>query len=967
MQKDKIIKISLISIILFIVGIFVVSASNNISLKCVSDYDKFLVSESDKDIIDGKYFNQNNMMILDYKILNGLTEIKDSNLKVKLGGLEKFDENMINSCVRLFYEDGGVKRFKLALNYNNFLNYNTTQDISQSTGDMYFPETFSIILYSEIEGEEIIVLERTIEIETEFNPDEVEFVLQPYDSYSDGLVSTYSFLQNDGKDELTAGIYTYSLGIGAWEDKKYSVFDYYLFDSSSPKNDVKSISVDSFSYVAKDESIPGFSIELTNSIDEVTFDGNKIVFKYERNSNKAIDLDTYVYYLYITDVNGNEHFIILNINFKQYQRVAYLPGLSTPDLGKNTYVKESSSVLKASEDGTFEVVIDTPFYRASNFEILDSNFEKLEGEYFNINAYVGKMDCSFYGLETGWYNCEIYSNKSDKPSNIYSFYYEKEPVKKETILYYGDEKITLEKDKSIDLIIEEISDWILFDSFLFIGDRQIISNPYFYLSNLYDDSKFSEDFSGALHINTKDSNKFSFSVNNIAEDNFEYILNVTSKKQSDIEVNLSVSTGNIVIPSEEGITNSLSLTHTITKDGKELDEPYFYEVYYNDEKINLSDVNIERGTDSDNFIVNYGALEGEYIIKLCLKNHEDISDSVSVLLTYENSEENSLILKILNDSEIAVPKEKGHKNKIYLEGRVIENGSQINETGDFHLLTELTGVSLSGNNLIVLDSAKVGETFDVKFTFRDKSITKTFTLVEQNDENDSGIVDEDDKPIGTEPVSSIILRGFDSDKLETKFLTFPDTSGESKTISYTCYDENGNAIQNPDLKISGSDISNGILVVPNYSNKTITIYANGLFNDREFYLDFVSNSKNILNQKVIACKPNTWECSLDFDNYQFIRNSSFSASGSFSSFFDTDTNVSLALVLYDSNNKIVKYNVDSQIVKPGETVDFKAKFLMPAEIDNITVKAFFINGTDITDSSKLYMTSKSITNSGEVY
>ena len=115
MQKEKIIKISLISIILFIVGIFVVSASNNISLKCVSDYDKFLVSESDKDIVDGEYFNQNNMMILDYKILNGLTEIKDSNLKVKLDGLAKYDDKMIDSCINIFHEDGGVKNFKIAI------------------------------------------------------------------------------------------------------------------------------------------------------------------------------------------------------------------------------------------------------------------------------------------------------------------------------------------------------------------------------------------------------------------------------------------------------------------------------------------------------------------------------------------------------------------------------------------------------------------------------------------------------------------------------------------------------------------------------------------------------------------------------------------------------------------------------------------------------------------------------------
>ena len=83
MQKDKIIKFSLIFIILFIFGVFIVNASNNISIKCTSDYGEFFSSTTDKDTIEGEYFNQNNLMVLNYQILSGFSQIKDSTLKVR--------------------------------------------------------------------------------------------------------------------------------------------------------------------------------------------------------------------------------------------------------------------------------------------------------------------------------------------------------------------------------------------------------------------------------------------------------------------------------------------------------------------------------------------------------------------------------------------------------------------------------------------------------------------------------------------------------------------------------------------------------------------------------------------------------------------------------------------------------------------------------------------------------------------
>ena len=54
-----------------------VSASNDISLRCVSDYGQYLEIEEDGEFISGEYINEENLMILDYKILSGFTEIKN--------------------------------------------------------------------------------------------------------------------------------------------------------------------------------------------------------------------------------------------------------------------------------------------------------------------------------------------------------------------------------------------------------------------------------------------------------------------------------------------------------------------------------------------------------------------------------------------------------------------------------------------------------------------------------------------------------------------------------------------------------------------------------------------------------------------------------------------------------------------------------------------------------------------------
>lgn len=963
MQKDKIIRFSLIFLVLFMFGIFIVSAANNISLKCTSDYGDFFSSTTDKDTIDGEYFNQNNLMVLNYQILNGFSQIKDSTLKVRLEGLEDFNSELIDSCIKLYYEGDYADSFQLAINYKNYLNYCNTNDFK--SGSNLFPDSFKIIVYGEIDGEEIIAVQKTIQIASSTNMDERELVLEPFDTNSTSAVSTYSYLETKYNEDSDTYDFTYDLVVGAWEDEKYIAFDYYIFDKSSPKNDLKSISSNSFSYFSENP-LDGFSIGIENNIDEVEIDGSKkLVFKYQRNNNKdAVDKTKYVYYLTFMDVNGKAITAKLNINFLQYKRISYMPGISNPEIYSSAIVKERETKIKASDNGSLNLIFNTPTYQVEGFDILDKDFNKMDSSHFDCSSTPTKLTCDLNSLETGRYTLLLYSSSSDSPSNAYSFYFEKEQIKSQTIMYQNGIKTILDSN-DMDITMKSPGEWLIFDNIMTIGNREIISKPTYYADTYSENTYFDDKFSGALHVNTDETLIVYLYITKIGTDSENFCLNISLLNEDNINISLSAQESSVNIPTKEEEQSSLILNREFRKNNVIIEEDYDYEIYYKGELVSENDLYIDKGSSYDTLMVNYSCLEGIYTIKLYLTKYKDVSKSIDVYLKYNGSENpsgDSYILKITNETEIAVPSKEGYKNVKNLKGQIIKDGKEINESGLFELVSsESEGVSISNNILTVLNTATIGKKFTIKFSYKDNSITKEFLLVKETNGNNQDIKDEDDKPSDTE-IKSIVLKGFDSDKLESKYLTFSDTSGTNKVISYTCYDKDGRAIENPNITISGSDIANGILVIPNYTNQTITIYANGLYNDRNFYLKFNSNNETILNQLVTACKPAEWDCSIEFDKYYFIRNSSFSATGTFSNFFDEDINVSFVLILYDKNNRIVKYDIDSSTLKTGEMKSFKTKFLLPADTTDITVKAFFINGLNITDSSKIYTYSRTITN-----
>lgn len=964
MQKDKILKISLIFAVLCVFSIFIVKAATNISLKCISDYGTFLSTTTTKDTIDGAYFNQNNLMVLNYQILDGFTQIKNSTLKVKLEGLENYDKDLVDSCIRLFYEGDYADSFQVSVNYMNYLNYSTENGVE--TASNLFPDRFKIVVYGEIDGEEIVVVEKNIQIETTIDTSKRTLILEPFDTNATAVTSNYSYIDSVYNEQSKIYELNYNLAVGSWEDEKCSVFDYYLFDNSAPRNDLKSISsTNAITYFSQDPLI-GFSIEVTDEINGTVLEGNKkLVLKYDRPNKNNIDKRTYTYFVYFVDANGETITAKLNINFMQYERISYMAGISNPEIKNSAIVKERETQVKASEDGLLTLIFDTPTYQVTGFDILDKNFAKLDESHFDCSSTPSKLTSNLSGLETGWYTLLLYSESSDRPSNAYSFYFEKEAINSKTTMHLNGKSQILNSSQDVTIpLINSVGGWVMLDNVISIGNRELILNPYYSANTYSNNTYFDEKFAGALHINVKDTPEFDFDITKLGKDFETFHAIVTIVGDAGIDISFNSSESSILIPKAQGGQNYLTLNREFRKDNVIIDEDYSYEIYFKGEEILYDDIFIDKGIDSDTFKVNYGAEAGTYTVKIYLKNYESVSKSIDIVLKYDGDSED-IILKLLNDAKVAVPAKKGYKNIINLDGRILKGGSEINEEGVFELVSfESEGVSVNEKVLTILDNSTIGKTFTIKFSYGENSISKQFTLVAEDSSNNSGIVDGNGS--STSNVKSIVLKGFDSDKIDTKYLTFADTSGESKTISYTCYDADGKAIANPSVEISGSDIANGILVVPNYAKQTVTIYANGLYANRNFNLLFVSGTTEILNQAVIACKPNEWDCSIEFDKYYFTRNATFSATGNFSNFFDEEKNVSFVLVLYDKNNKIVKYDIDSATLKSGETKKFKAKFLMAADTTNITVKAFFIDGLNITDSSKIYTNSRTMTNKEEL-
>lgn len=983
MNKDKAIKISIILIILFaIFGIFIVRAANTITLSVSSNAPSYVSSSSSKDTIKGSYFNGNDILVLNYTVLDGFSKIEDSAIKVRFTNMGNHDENMLNSCIKLLYPGEYVDTFQLAINYQNFLDYEERNIASGNLtgGDSTFPTNFSIELYTMMGKDEVSILTRDIEITTSKNTNNVSVELTPYDNTYVSITTPYSFLEpsEDG--------YNLDTIIGGWEDSKYYIFNYKLFDTSSPREDIKiaSTNTDYVYLLAEDDDAPKGKAYLATKIGDIELHGLKLVIEFERENNEYIAPKTYAYELAFRDIYGEITTIPLTVQFMQYERFVYEEGVTDSSLLKNAVVKETSPSFKVSEDGNLDISMNTSF-TFDGLSLLDGTFKDITSEHAGVTGY-NNFKVYLNNIDTGRYTLLLYSTMNDDiPAASYSFYYEKGKVDvKDYIYVYGEKTELIDEDTNWDyqneINISRSMDYVIIDRELTLNGRTInteVNYEYGFDYGSEDSSSitgFDDNYSGLFAIDTTelyDYFVFSVSSSGITK---SYVVKPNVGSIDDLKVNLYASTTTLKIP-EKGERNSLILTPVITRNGTEIDIPYEYDYIKGDEFVSANDIYILNEGGQDILYIQPSITKGDYTIKISLKDYPDIANSVIIKVTDSSeSSDNNISVEITNGSNIRIP-DSGKRTDLEIKTRIIKNGSEITGNGTFEMVNSPTGVILNNNVLSVYSNATEGAVVVVNFTYEGISASKVFTLVK--DASGEGTIIDDETPVPTftpgegddgesKVFDSIVISGFDSDRSQVKVLTFDEPSGSSKTLRYRCYNENGVEISNPIIEISGSNESNGILVEPNYTNKTITVYANGLFSaNKDFYITVTSNGESILNLPVVAARPDTWDCYIDFSTNTFAKNSSFKVTGSFYNYDDNEIEVSLVTLLYDKNNKIIQNLIDTKTVKSLEEAEFTNRLTLPSDINDIKIKSVFINGSDITKASRQFTYSRSITNRKE--
>lgn len=975
MNKDKIVKISIVfSIIFAVFGFLIVKAANTITLKAVSN-SSYVNSSSEKDVIDGKYFDKNNVLVINYTILDGFSKITDSALKVRITSDVNYDENMMNSCIRVLYPGEYADTFQLAINYKNYLDFIET-DTSLSGGDTSFPTKFNLEVYTNIGGDERIVATREVSINTSFDGSrQTEINLSPYGNVYADTTIPYTYLE-EFDDYGTEG-YNIDTVMGSWEDNKYYVFNYNIFDNSLPKRDIRPYSTDA-NYVKinpVEANSPVLKAYLASKIGDTDLSGLKLVLEFDRTSSLAMPKKTYKYELRLMDIYGNEYVKILSVNYLQYKRFVYDENSGDSSLQENSIVKENNLTYKASSSGELNLNFSTSFV-FDGLSLLDSDLNDITDESKIDVSGSNRIKTTFRDLKEGRYTILFYCNYDENnPAASYSFYFEPYDVTTvDTVYTYGNGTVLQDVKDYNEVYLNKSYDYVLIDRVSMIGDRKLEGLTNYELGiNLGEQSSyhtgFDKLFGGLLCLDTTEFESFIISVDS-NEAKHEYILKpIVTEETNEFEITLTLSNDKVALPEKDQRT--IIATPIITRNGEVVSVPYSYEIYQGNVLTNPNYVFAEIKSSGDVINILPGAEKGKYTVKVSLNDYDvSVSKTFSIV---DKSDISDLIVEITNGNNIKIPSE-GHRTDVELKTRITRDGKVEDGKGTFVLANSVEGVSLQGSTLSVKSNAKEGDKVVVNFSYEGASTSKTFTLVKDGSGEGTEVSDDTPTvtPTGTpddsnKTFSSIVFSGFDSDRSQVKVLTFDDNSGTYKDISYKCYDENGNEIKNPIIEISGGKESEGILVEPNYEMKTVRIYANGLYGaNKNFYINVTSKGSSILSLPVVAAKPDEYDCYIEFETNSIVKNSSFTTDGVFVNYEENPVTVSLVTVIYDKNNKIVDKVLHSQTVNKFEEKAFKTRLLMPADVNNIKVKSFFINGDDLNKANRFYTYSKTITNRGGV-
>ena len=438
---------------------------------------------------------------------------------------------------------------------------------------------------------------------------------------------------------------------------------------------------------------------------------------------------------------------------------------------------------------------------------------------------------------------------------------------------------------------------------------------------------------------------------------------------------------------EEGAESILYVVPTVYKDGKvATDVPYHYEIEHLTALATPSgfahDIVVMQNEQKDGIdIVHipYTSAAGTYNIRMVLDSSEAIKYEDQFILTYKPEITTDFYYVTINntDTNIALPP-KGYKNVFTIDYTLLKNGEIQTDTSKcvFTLGEGLEDKAQIFNNVVAInENCKVGDNITVLLNY-DKGVAstyKTFKVVAADENNSSSMVESDDFDIEDGIITdeslipvSVRISGFDSNYTNQKKITFSEVSGTSKQLSYSFLNADGVEFKNPQVRVKFAGLTRGTDYEVDYTNQKITVFANGLFDNRTVDINFTANGKTISSTNVILAKPSTYNCYMEFVETTFNRNERFHVSGSFINYDKNPKNVVLAVVCYNKDNQILTTGFDYQVVPNDNSYkDFNADILLPASTKDLKVKAFFLNGTDLSTANKVYSASKTITSSLE--
>lgn len=463
-----------------------------------------------------------------------------------------------------------------------------------------------------------------------------------------------------------------------------------------------------------------------------------------------------------------------------------------------------------------------------------------------------------------------------------------------------------------------------------------------------------------------------------------YTVNILHKGLKDLVVDLEISTDVFTIPSKNNI-ESANLKPIIKVDGVNSDIKnynYDYKFYqllngkyqeFNNENIYI-EKGIEESIGKDTLYISDFAPKGNFMIECYIKDKDASPANKYFTINYEGNIKNEYKIEFLNENnKVEVPSKDGKINRISLQTKVLKEGIETSIKPIYSVSGD-TKVSIKNNTLIIKSGATIGNTVIVKAELinPDGDIicteSKSFILVKEGESSGGDIIDDPDKDDGKESKvpTSIVLSGFETEGT-TNYLKFNKTSGEQKTLTYTCYDKDGNIITNPSISISfDATKTTGFSAKSDYKNKQIIISSNGLFEDRILSIEFKNGEDVIKAYTLNLMKPGLYECTLEILQKDIIRNGKITAKATFKNNSLVEMKVLLAIVCYDKDDSMVSYVQTPTTIKSGaetkEDSPLEAKLTVPEDSRDLVIKAFLLDGSSLENSTGYYRNPIIITN-----